>query len=70
MADDKHLGEKIPLPFGRELKELTDGFNTMSVRLRGEIDGLEKRVQERTVELKQVMMIYWNKTSPSASGQK
>jgi len=54
LADDKHLGEKIPLPFGRELKELTDGFNTMSVRLRGEIDGLEKRVQERTVELKQV----------------
>ena len=54
LADDKHLGEKIPLPFGRELKELTDGFNTMSVRLRGEIDALEKRVQERTVELKQV----------------
>jgi hypothetical protein len=54
LADDKHLGEKIPLPFGRELNELTNTFNEMSVRLRSEIDTLEERVQERTVELKQV----------------
>jgi hypothetical protein len=54
LADDKNLGEKIPLPFGRELNELINTFNEMSVRLRSEIDTLEERVQERTVELKQV----------------
>ena len=54
LADDKNLGEKIPLPFGRELNELTNTFNEMSVRLRSEIDTLEERVEERTVELKQV----------------
>lgn len=38
----------------REIYKLTNTFNEMTVRLRGEIDTLEGRVQERTVELKQV----------------
>ncbi len=48
---DEHLGEKIPLPFGRELSELTTAFNTMSVSLRRSRDHLEERVKRRTAEL-------------------
>ena len=50
----EHLGEEIPLPLGRELSELTTAFNAMSVRLRRNVDRLEERVEERTVELKRV----------------
>ena len=54
LAVDKHLGEEIPLPFGRELNELTTAFNAMLLRLRMEIDHLEERVREPTSELKQL----------------
>ena len=47
----EHLGEKIPLPSGRELKELTASFNKMSVKLRENRDHLEEQVKERTQEL-------------------
>jgi len=45
------LGEKIPLPSGRELKELTAAFNKMSSRLRYHMDHLEEHVKDRTAEL-------------------
>jgi hypothetical protein len=45
------VGEKIPLPFGKELEELTHAFNAMSVSLRQERDNLEERVRERTIQL-------------------
>lgn len=47
----ERLGEKIPSPAGRELKELVDAFNEMSQKLRIGIDQLEDRVAERTLEL-------------------
>ena len=50
-AGDKHLGEEIPLPFGRELRELTAAFNAMSVKLRRVQDRLEESVRERTSQL-------------------
>jgi PAS domain S-box-containing protein len=49
--DEKHLGEQIQLPFGRELAELTTSFNLMSSNLRQSRDHLEMRVRERTLEL-------------------
>ncbi len=50
-SDQDRLGETIPLPAGRELEELTQAFNTMSLELRSERDGLEMRIQERTARL-------------------
>jgi signal transduction histidine kinase len=47
----EHLGEEIPMPAGRELKDLTAAFNVMSVNLSKERELLEARVQERTKEL-------------------
>ncbi len=52
--DIQHLGEEIPLPSGRELRELTNSFNQMSINLRHSTDHLEERVQERTAELEKV----------------
>ena len=46
------LGEQIALPSSYELSELTKAFNTMSLQLRRERDALEKRVEERTKDLK------------------
>jgi diguanylate cyclase (GGDEF)-like protein/PAS domain S-box-containing protein len=51
LTGGEHLGEKIPVPFGKELSELTTAFNMMSVRLRRNRDHLEERVGERTAEL-------------------
>lgn len=51
---EKHLGEKIPLPAGKELNELTDAFNTMSVRLRKSIDQLEERIKEREALIREL----------------
>jgi len=48
------VGEEIPLPFGKELAEMTRAFNAMSVSLRRERDSLEERVRERTIQLEQV----------------
>ncbi|MBD3307091.1 DUF3365 domain-containing protein [candidate division KSB3 bacterium] len=46
-----HLGEQIPIPAGRELRELTAAFNAMSAKLRVAYDHLEDRVTARTAEL-------------------
>lgn len=48
------VGEKISLPFGKELAELTRAFNAMSVSLRRERDYLEDRVRERTAQLEEI----------------
>ena len=50
-SDDKQLGIRIPPPSSRELNELTIAFNSMSFKLRCHMDQLEKRVEERAVEL-------------------
>lgn len=46
------LGEQIEQPPGRELAKITDNFNTMSSKLRQEMDNLEFRVNDRTKDLK------------------
>lgn len=51
IASAQHLGEEVPVPSGTELKELAVVFNTMSHKLRENVDRLEDRVKERTVEL-------------------
>ena len=50
-TSEKHLGEEIPLPSGRELNELTAAFNNVSIRLRHHVDHLEELVKDRTDEL-------------------
>jgi len=45
------LGEKIPLPLSREFGELASSFNTMSSKLRYQLDHLEEMVEKRTLEL-------------------
>jgi len=52
-TDRTRVGEEIPLPLGKELAELTQAFNAMSVSLRRERDTLEERVRERTIQLEQ-----------------
>ncbi|OGQ94537.1 MAG: hypothetical protein A2521_05035 [Deltaproteobacteria bacterium RIFOXYD12_FULL_57_12] len=47
----QQIGEQIPIPSGRELAELSEAFNTMSLKLRQHLDTLEKKVEARTVEL-------------------
>ncbi len=47
----EHLGEAIPRPAVRELRELADAFNDMSAKLRTSMDRIEERVAERTREL-------------------
>jgi PAS domain S-box-containing protein len=47
-----HLGEQIPQPFGRELRELTATFNEMSAKLRYHRDHLEKLIDTRTEALR------------------
>ena len=51
-SSKSHLGDQIPLPFGRELNELTSAFNTMSATLRHDRDHLEETVEQRTQDLK------------------
>jgi len=50
-TDINQVGERIPLPLGKDLRELTRAFNAMSVSLRRERDLLEDRVEERTAQL-------------------
>jgi len=45
------LGEEIPLPESRELADLASSFNAMSQKIRQQIDTLEEKVEERTLEL-------------------
>lgn len=52
-TDHSRIGEEIPLPSGRDLAELTQAFNTMSISLRHERDLLEARVKERTSQLEE-----------------
>lgn len=48
---DEFLHEQIPLPASRELGELASSFNTMSKKLRRQMDSLEEQVKKRTLEL-------------------
>ena len=47
------MGEELPQPFGREIRELTSSFNEMSVKLRYDRDHLEELVQKRTEALQE-----------------
>ncbi len=50
-TDPAHLGERIDLPSGKELADLTRAFNALSGALRLERDALESKVAERTKDL-------------------
>ncbi|HWS15093.1 MAG TPA: DUF3365 domain-containing protein, partial [Candidatus Methylomirabilis sp.] len=50
-ADEAHLGEMVPVSGGKEMAELMDVFNTMSLSLALHREQLEARVAERTREL-------------------
>ncbi|MBU0492253.1 MAG: DUF3365 domain-containing protein [Chloroflexi bacterium] len=50
-TDERHLGEEIPRFFGRELRELAQAFNALSINLRRDRDQLEEHVRERTADL-------------------
>jgi len=52
-TQEGHLGEQLPQPFGRELRELTSTFNEMSVKLRHDRDNLEELVNKRTEALRE-----------------
>lgn len=47
----QNLGEQIREPIFKEMKELTDAFNTMSTALADQVGELETRVKGRTAEL-------------------
>jgi hypothetical protein len=49
--NDEQLGEKLPLPATKEFRDLTLAFNTMSTKLRYQMDHLEDLVTQRTNEL-------------------
>ena len=49
----EHLGEKIDIPKGRELKELAVAFNAMTENLREHTDHLEDMVKNRTQQIKE-----------------
>lgn len=48
---ETRLGETMDLPRGRELRELTEAFNAMSIRLGRHMAELEANVESRTREL-------------------
>ncbi|MDM8549046.1 DUF3365 domain-containing protein [Desulfobacterales bacterium HSG2] len=48
---EEHLGEEVAPSPGRELYELTNAFNSMSKKLRHNMDHLEEIVHDRTREL-------------------
>ena len=50
-SEPERLGETIPEPKVRELRDLVAAFNQMSVELRKTYDELEQRVLERTKDL-------------------
>ena len=52
-SDENRLGEQVPIPFGKEWRELATAFNTMSSKLRQERDTLEDRIRDRTAALAQ-----------------
>lgn len=50
-TDNSALGQKIPVPFGKEFVELAGAFNLMSTNLRRHQDELENQVAQRTKDL-------------------
>ena len=52
-AGESPLGEQIPLPPGRELRDLTAAFNRLSQSLSQSQSSLEEQIEERTRELAQ-----------------
>ncbi len=54
-SDAAHLGDQLPLDFPGEWNDLATDFNVMSAELKDMYDGLERRVQERTAELRQAL---------------
>lgn len=50
-TDPARLGERIDLPPGRELADLTRAFNALSGALRRERDAIESKVADRTKDL-------------------
>jgi len=60
----QYLGEQIDSPSSRELADLTEAFNYMSLNLRQERDALESKVRERT---KEVNNVNFQTTLPSQS---
>lgn len=51
-SDERHLGEVIDQPRGREIADLCASFNRMSKALRADRDNLEQTVTDRTAELR------------------
>ncbi len=51
LSGGKPLGEMIPLPYWRELRQLTDTFNYMAKTVHHNVTDLERIVKERTHEL-------------------
>ena len=49
--NEKFLGEEIPVPANRDLRDLASSFNTMSHKLRDYMDSLEEKIEERTLQL-------------------
>ena len=54
-SDERHLGESIEQPWGRELQDLTGAFNAMSLSLRDSRLHLEDLVKIRTAELQKAL---------------
>jgi methyl-accepting chemotaxis protein len=52
---EQSLGIDIPVQFGTELNDLVVTFNTMSHRVKDQMDKLEERVKERTSELEKAL---------------
>jgi hypothetical protein len=50
--NEELLGEEICLPISREFSDLASAFNTMSLKLRHQMNHLEEEVEARTSELK------------------
>jgi PAS domain S-box-containing protein len=61
--DEERLGDCVPQPFGRELAGLVEAFNDLSVGLRLERDGLEKKVARRTADLEKTAADLRRRTS-------
>lgn len=50
-ADETKIGERVPIPPGKELADLAGAFNSMSTALKLDRDQLEDRIGERSAEL-------------------
>jgi hypothetical protein len=55
IENDHNLGSEMPVAYGVELNELATTFNTMSHKLKDQVDTLEDRVKERTAELEEAL---------------